>query len=215
MWAGSFALGRGRRWAAWIVWVSSSLAFAACGHGMTFVMKRYDGPTRPSSVLALIRVNAAQGPDLVAVDGVPFGLGSALEPGNRIHLEVLPGTHEVDVVVTEQPTGLNREIPVRFVAEAGKVYRVELVATAVDPAAPRQAALDAYAYEVDRDTDARIRVATAAPAPPAAPPVAAGSARDAGSAPADADLDSSADGGPAPNVSLASTESGAAAAPQP
>jgi hypothetical protein len=167
-----------------------SSALASCGQGMTFVMQQYAGPARPTNSVAAIRVNATHGPDLVAVDGVPFGPSPALEPGNRLHLEVLPGPHEVDVVATDPATGLNREIPVRFVAEAGKVYRVELVANAT---AHSEAPPEAYAYEVDRDTDATIRIATAAPARPVAPR-GSGLARDAGGAPTGIDLDSAADG---------------------
>jgi hypothetical protein len=181
-------LGRQKRNACLVVVLSSALA--SCGQGMTFVMQQYGGPARPRNSVAAIRVNAAHGPDLIAVDGVPFGPTPALEPGNRLHLEVLPGPHEVDVVATDPATGLNREIPVRFVAEPGKVYRVELATNAV---AHSEATPEAYAYEVDRDTDATIRIATAAPARPVAP-LGSWLARDAGGAPADTDLDSAADG---------------------
>jgi len=136
---------------------------------MTFVMQHYDGPPRPKSSVALIRVNAGPGPDLVTVDGDPLPLGRVLEPGNRLHIEVLPGAHQVDVEAADPTTGLKRNMAVRFVAEPGKVYRVELVAGPADPTAQRDSMWEPEVYEVDRETDARIRNATAAPVSTPAP----------------------------------------------
>src|SRR5882672_11625 len=86
-----FALRRtARRWVACLV-LAAAAPLAGCSRGMTFVMQHYDGPPRPKSSVALIRVNAGPGPDLVTVDGDPLPLGRVLEPGNRLHIEVLPG----------------------------------------------------------------------------------------------------------------------------
>ncbi len=181
-----FALRRTiRRWVACLA-LASVAPLAGCSRGMTFVMQHYDGPPRPKSSVAFIRVNAGAGPDLVAVDGEPLPTGQVLEPGNRLHIEVLPGAHQIDVEAADPITGLRRSMAVRFAAEPGKVYRVELVAGPADPA-QRDSTWQPEAYEVDRETDAKIRNATAAPAStpahPAAPAVDADSGPDAGTSP--------------------------------
>jgi hypothetical protein len=67
------------------------------------------------------------------------------------------------VEVTEAETGLVHAVPVRFVAEANKVYRVEVRAFQA-PGAPT---FLTDAYEVDRDSDARLGpVAAGMPAAP-------------------------------------------------
>jgi hypothetical protein len=129
---------------------------------MTFIMQEYDGPPRPREAVAMVRTDD-RGPMLTAVDGHAVRVTSALDPGNRLHVEVLPGPHEVDVEVTEAETGLVHAVPVRFVAEANKVYRVEVRAFQA-PGAPT---FLTDAYEVDRDSDARLGpVAAGMPAAP-------------------------------------------------
>ena len=144
------------------------------------MVQEYDGPPRPSDRIAIVRVNGKNGPDVTSVDNQPLRV--VLEPSNRVHVEVVPGPHEVDVEVTEPGIGLRHTIPVRFLAAAGKVYRVEVVSVAVTQPSPGVAVdsrWDARAYEVNRDTDARLGVApawgppaSAAPPPPQAGPEA-------------------------------------------
>jgi len=154
-------------------------AIVACNGTVTFVMQQYAGPPKPKDSIAIIRSDGASATELVAVDGET--IRAPLERNNRLHVEVLPGTHDVDVAAPA--IGLRHAIPVRLLAEAGKVYRVEVWA-----APPLQAPLGhggppppdgewiAHAYEVDRDTDARRGIADAPAAPaasatPAAPAV--------------------------------------------
>ena len=117
---------------------------------MTFVVQEYAGIARSPSTVGVIRLDGREAEDVTAVDGEPLGI--ALERGNRIHVEVLPGVHDVELQVREAGTGLVRRISVRFVAEAGRVYRVE-----------RSSAADAYggfrAYEVDPRSDLALRAA--------------------------------------------------------
>jgi hypothetical protein len=145
-----------------------ALVLAGCG-GMTFVVQQYAGPQRSAERVAIIRVGAG-GPEVVSVDDVPLRV--TLEPQNRVHVEVLPGPHEVDVEVTEPEIGLRHVLPVRFLAQAGKVYRVEVLAVATAAGTGSEARWDARAYEVDRDSDVRLSVAAAVPAatPPVSPP---------------------------------------------
>jgi hypothetical protein len=178
-----------------VVALGASIAGTACG-GMTFIVQEYEGVPRPIEGIAIIRVEAGNGPEVVAVDDQPLRV--ALEKPNRIHVEVLPGPHEVDIEVVEPAIGLRHTIPVRFLASAGKVYRVEVLAVAAS-AGSSESHWDARAYEVDRDTDAHVGIAApVAPlpppppppsppvpvvplAPPAAPPAAASPGLDAGS----------------------------------
>jgi hypothetical protein len=153
-----------RRRVAAILLGSGMASFAGCGRGMTFVMQHYEGPPRPRDHVSFIRVNAGVGPDVVAVDGEPLRMGSALEPGNRLHVEVLPGPHEVDVEATDPRSGLVREVVARFAAEPAKVYRIELTVRPIDPGSFSEVPFDALVYEVDPDSDAKLRVAP--PAPP-------------------------------------------------
>ena len=177
-----------------IAWLALGSAAAGCGRGLTLVMQHYDGPPRPRESLALIRVNGGHGPEVAAIDGEPLRVGSALEPGNRLDVEVLPGVHEVDIEVRDPMTGLDRELSVRFVAESGRVYRVDLVAGAEDAGGQPEGMWAAQAYEVGRDSDAKLGIAPAAPAvtPPRptahAPAPTAG--RDAGATSTDGDADS-------------------------
>jgi hypothetical protein len=140
---------------------------------MTFIMQEYDGPARPRTAVAMIRSDD-HGPMPVAIDGKAVRVASALDPGNRLQMEVLPGPHEVDVQVRELETGLVHEVPVRFVAEASKVYRLEVRAFQ----APGGPTFQSAAYEVDPGSDARLGPVASAPpgpepAPPPAPPAAA------------------------------------------
>jgi hypothetical protein len=132
---------------------------------MTFIVQNYPGAPRPQDSIAIIRVDSGNGPDVISVDDVPLRV--TLESPNRVHVEVLPGPHEVDVEVIEREIGLRHVLPVRFIAEAGKVYRVEVLEVAAPAGLERH--WDAHAYEVDRDFDSRLRVAAPVGAPPSAP----------------------------------------------
>src|SRR5262245_33049143 len=101
--------------AAWL-----AVSVAGCG-GPTFVVQPYAGPPRPSDTIAVIRVNGG-GPSLAVVDGEALRVEP--EQGTRLHIEVMPGVHEVAVVAPA--LGVNDGIFVRFPAEAGRVYRMVL-----------------------------------------------------------------------------------------
>jgi hypothetical protein len=95
-------------------------------------------------------VNGGESP-LTSLDGDPLRVQP--EKGTRFHIEVLPGEHEVGVSVPEP--GLPGGVVVRFIAEAGKVYRFMALGAPSEPG--RMAAWSAQAVEVDRATDAEIR----------------------------------------------------------
>jgi len=136
----------------------AAIGFVSCG-GPTFVVQQYGGPPRSIDSVAIIRVNPG-GLQLCAVDGE--SLRVAPEKGTRLHIEVLPGVHEIGV---DDPSTGFAGANVRFVAEPGKVYR--MVVRSVPPDPSSNASLGAYAYEVDRASDAELRPATTAPDAPA------------------------------------------------
>jgi hypothetical protein len=204
----------GRRRSTWFEAIAATLAVCAllvcCGGAVTFVWQQYEGAPLPKERIAILRQTGSSSTVLVAVDGK--SVLAPLESQNRLHVEVLPGLHEVDVAAPS--LGLRRALAVRLLAEAGKVYRVEVTGgpvaqTAPDDGEPRFEGGDwtAHAYEVDRETDATRGIADA-PSAPAATVPAARPAPEAGplSPPA---------GRPAPAAQDAQTEQQADASVQP
>ncbi len=183
----------------------AACALVCCGGVVTFVWQQYEGAPLPKERVAILRQNGESTTVLVAVDGK--SVLATLESQNRLHVEILPGIHEVDVAAPS--LGLGRPIAVRWVAGAGKVYRIE-VTGAPSPQSPPESGEPrfegggewaAHAYEVDRETDAPRGIADvpAAPAPGARPapeagPPSAVPARPASAAP-DAQADQQADAG--------------------
>ena len=130
----------------WIVWPLACIA--SCG-GPTFIVQQYDGPPRPAQSIAVIRVNGG-GPELFSLDGER--LRAAPEKGTRLQVEVMPGAHEVGVVV---PDGASAQgVVIRFMAEPGKVYR--MVLRNAPPGGRLLQSTTAQAYEVDRSTDVEL-----------------------------------------------------------
>jgi hypothetical protein len=172
--------GRGRL----AIIVAVFMALVCCGGTVTFVWQQYEGPSRSRDRIAIIRTTGASPTVLVAIDGK--SILAPLDEDNRLHVEILPGVHEVDVAAPS--LGLRRVIPVRMLAEAGKVYRLAVSARPQSPSQPDNAEpplwneqWQAHAYEVDRDSDAPRGIADvpAAPAPASRSPAAPRSSEDA------------------------------------
>ncbi len=147
-------------------------AVVCCGGTVTFVWQQYEGPSRSKDRIALVRTTGASSTLLVAIDGE--SILAPLDYDNRLHVEVLPGIHDIDVAAPS--IGLRHVISVRLLAEAGKVYRVEVSAPPrslpqPDNGEPQlwDGEWQAHAYEVDRDTDARRGIADAPAAPASFP----------------------------------------------
>ncbi len=153
----------------------AACTLVCCGGVVTFVWQQYEGAPLPKERVAILRQNGESTTVLVAVDGK--SVLAPLESQNRLHVELLPGIHEVDVAAPS--LGLGRPIVVRLLAGAGKVYRIEVTGAPAPQAAPESGEprfegggeWAAHAYEVDRETDAPRGVADApAPAAPGARP---------------------------------------------
>jgi hypothetical protein len=98
--------------------LAATLLPQACG-GPTFVVQTYDGPAQPRESIAVIRVRGADPVAVVAVDGSPTG--SAVDSDARLHIEVLPGEHSIDVANAELPQQPAQRV--WFHTIAGGVYR--------------------------------------------------------------------------------------------
>lgn len=178
--------------------LAACVLLVCCGGVVTFVWQGYEGAPLPKERIAILRQTGSSSTVLVAVDGK--SVLAPLESQNRLHVEVLPGVHEVDVAAPS--LGLGRAIPVRLLAEAGKVYRIEVTGGSAAQAPPDNGEPRfegggdwvAHAYEVDRKTDAPRGIADApvAPAPGirSAPEAGAPSAPVSGPAPAAPDAPS-------------------------
>jgi hypothetical protein len=134
---------------------STGLALAefACG-GPTLVVQQYSGAQRSGESIAVIRMDGSDTVQIRSIDREQLG---AVEKGLRVHVEVLPGMHEIDVTDPGNHVTLRN---VRFVAEAGKVYRVRVAQTLSSGGSD---AFVARVYEVDRSSDAQIREASLPP----------------------------------------------------
>ena len=93
-------------------------------------------PHRPRSLVSTTKRTLFSGPraksgcggaSLSAVDG--DALRVEPEKGTRLHIEVLPGVHEVSVEAPE----LVQSATVRFMAEAGHVYRMIVTSAPTEP----------------------------------------------------------------------------------
>jgi hypothetical protein len=100
----------------------------------------------------------------VALDGEELSYVQD-DRNTRVHIEMLPGKHEVDIGNVDDP--LRRIVTLDFVAEAGKVYRVTLDEL---EAGSLMRPWNALMWEVDRDSDRALHTV---PSPAAAPSVPA------------------------------------------
>jgi hypothetical protein len=148
------ALGGGRRagilWSAWLLITCGGVALSACGVA-TFIVQQYEGEPLANDRIAILRVNGGDRVRLEELDGEVLAY-ELHERGSRVHIEMLPGEHELGLA--DGPgLPLKRR---RFVAEAGKVYRPMVFRNPI----PRQRSADVWAvaiYEVDRDSDDIVR----------------------------------------------------------
>ncbi len=148
------ALRKGRRvgllWPAWLLITCGGLALSACGVA-TFIVQQYEGEPLANERIAILRVNGEDPVRLEELDGEVLAY-ELHERGSRVHIEMLPGEHELGLA--DGPgLPLKRR---RFVAEAGKVYRPMVFRNPI----PRLRSADVWAvaiYEVDRASDRIIR----------------------------------------------------------
>ncbi len=138
-------------------WPLLMVLLIACGTA-TFVVQQYHGDPLPSERVAILRINGGDEARIAALDGEPLNY-TLRDTNTRVHLEMLPGQHEV--VVSESITGLTQSR--RFRAEPGKVYRVRIVRDRLQRNVGVPHGWSLVIDEVDRHTD---EVRAEVPEPP-------------------------------------------------
>lgn len=101
----------------------SAVAATGCGQ-VTYVLQQYDGPVRAKDQVSILRVQPGDPAQIVGMDGENLG-HQALDSDVRLHIEMLPGKHELNVENPSAMPGTNTK-EVQFVAEPGRTYRVVL-----------------------------------------------------------------------------------------
>lgn len=193
--------------------LACSLFAASCATA-TFVVQQYEGAALDPSRVAVLRVNGGTPIVVVALDGEQLDY-SQQDASSRVHIEILPGVHELEVGNLEDP--LRRVERLSFVAEPGRVYRLTLDVPAggLRPWRP-------LAWEVDPESDRALARAKGAPEPassaPSVPSSAASPAPSAESSasapePTSAPAPSSLPPSPAPTTSSAASTVSSSAAP--
>ena len=140
--------------------VLALFTLAACGP-QTFVIQSYDGPVRERETIAILRINSSDQVRVVTVDGEYAD--PKLADDTRLHIELLPGKHEV--AAQAEPSASSAEAApllrrLSFQAEAGRVYRVAFVRGGPEPIAAPSG--EPRVFEVDRGSDGPLRDVTLA-----------------------------------------------------
>ena len=127
--------------------------------GPTYIVQAYPGEPRGSDTIAILRISGGPKPQIVVLDGER--VLPVTDDDTRMHIEVLPGVHEIDANAPER--GVRDPVHLRLDAKAGKVYRIEVRRVLAQGGAAEQASAIGYAYEVDRGSDMPIGPALAEP----------------------------------------------------
>lgn len=101
----------------------SAVASTGCGQ-VTYVLQQYDGPVRAKDQVSILRVQPGDPAQIIGMDGEKLG-PQMLDSDVRLHIEMLPGKHELNVENPQAMPGMNTK-EVKFVAEPGRTYRVVL-----------------------------------------------------------------------------------------
>lgn len=145
-----------------------ALLLVACGTA-TFVVQQYAGEPLHPDRISVLRVNGGTDVVVVSLDGEELNYSQA-DSTARVHVEMLPGVHEVDVGDLSDP--LRRVVSVRFAAEPGKVYRLTLDRMA---AGASFRPWKAVVWEVESSSDRALVAVPLLSEPVAAAPAATGS----------------------------------------
>jgi hypothetical protein len=116
----------------------------------TYIVQQYSGSPRPAERIAVLRLRDSREVHLITLDRERL---SPVEDGVRLHIEMLPGEHELDII---DPHNRSKGVQsVRFAAEAGKAYRVILAPTLAQGATGERVP---RVYEIDPSSEDPIRV---------------------------------------------------------
>lgn len=129
----------------------AAVGLSGCGVA-TFIVQQYDGAPIAEERIAILRVNGDDHLRLEELDGEVLAY-ELEDPRSRIHIEMLPGEHELGLA-DGNGVPLKRR---RFVAEPGKVYRPMIYRPATQSGQLNAGDWSVAIYEVDRGSDAIIR----------------------------------------------------------
>jgi hypothetical protein len=134
------------------VWVqlraaTAALLLLACTTA-TFVIQQYDGPQRPSSTIAVLRILGGGDAYIAALDGEQLGF-QLEDRRDRIHVEMLPGRHEISIGQVKDERIVTRA----FHALPGRTYRAVILRDQLSRDSYGQPNWSLGVFLVDPDTD--------------------------------------------------------------
>jgi hypothetical protein len=129
-----------------------ALALGVLACTTTFVVQQYGGAPLPPNRISILRVNSEDAAVIVSLDGESLGY-SVTEKNTRVHIEMLPGVHELDAGYTGDAR--QRIQSLRFRTQPGRVYRLAILGKPPGSTPAYRTGLHwrSAIYEVDRDTD--------------------------------------------------------------
>lgn len=133
----------------------------------TFVVQQYDGPALPEERIAILRLVGGDQTYLATLDGETLGYRVA-ERTDRVHIELLPGPHEVGISLHERG-----RIDYRvFDAKPGATYRIVVKRDRLQRGPRALENWHAGVFEIDPKSEEPTIDVSRAPLP-LAPPAAA------------------------------------------
>lgn len=129
---------------------------SGCGQ-VTYIVQQYDGPVRDRDDVSILRLAPGDPAQIIAVDGEALGR-QAFDSDVRLHIEMLPGKHQIEVENPEAATKTTRQV--QFIAEPGRTYRVVLADRAwhAQKSAPTPTGTwSPLVYELDGTSDDLLR----------------------------------------------------------
>lgn len=128
-----------------------SLAASGCGT-VTYVLQDYSGEPRPAESIAILRITNNEPLRISSVDGDPLDV--RLDSDTRVEVEMLPGAHVLGVYRPDADIPVEHKV--RFVASAGRTYRVVMAVAPRGSATPWAGRV----YEIDKSSGALLHDAT-------------------------------------------------------
>ncbi|HEX2732163.1 MAG TPA: hypothetical protein VHM70_11170 [Polyangiaceae bacterium] len=148
----AFAAGPKHSRRARIAWLALGLLTVVGCATATFVIQQYQGAPLPANRIAILRILGGGDSFIAALDGEQLGF-KLDDPRDRIHVEMLPGRHEISLGQGDE----DRVVTRAFQAQVGHVYRAVIVRDKL--------ARDVYGhpnwtvgvFEVEPDSDELLR----------------------------------------------------------
>lgn len=129
---------------------------SGCGQ-VTYIVQQYDGPVRDRDEVSILRLSPGDPAQIIAMDGEALGR-QALDSDVRLHIEMLPGKHQLEVENPKAPAKTTQRV--QFIAEPGRTYRVVLADRAWHTQKAQTAGAETWSplvYELDGSSDELLR----------------------------------------------------------